>query len=124
MTQKDVISQYSFVQIVLYTMISIYPIRFKFYFFWLLADSINNAAGFGYNENTKSWDLLSNIKPWELETCDNVKTWTRYWNIQTAKWLRLGCFERSSKSIRNQLPYLLSVVWHGFFPGYYVLFIL
>ena len=124
MSDASQVSEFSFGYILLYSVGCIYPIRFKFYFFWLLADSINNAAGFGYNNSTKTWDLLSNIKPLELETCDNVKTWTRFWNIQTAKWLRLVVFERSSKTYRNQLTYLLSVVWHGFFPGYYVLFIL
>lgn len=45
--------------------------RLKYYMAWMLADSVSNASGLGFNgydENGVSkWDLVTNIKILELE---------------------------------------------------------
>ncbi|KAM4797129.1 lysophospholipid acyltransferase 2-like [Rhinophrynus dorsalis] len=100
--------------------------RPKYYFAWTLADTINNAAGFGYNgiseDGTERWDLLSNLNILKIETATSFKTFIDNWNIQTAVWLKEVCYDRSPF---NPLisTFLLSAVWHGVHPGYYLTFL-
>ncbi|KAG8580232.1 hypothetical protein GDO81_007201 [Engystomops pustulosus] len=43
------------------------------------------------------------------------------WNIQTALWLKRVCYERATDN-PTALTFLLSAVWHGVYPGYYLTF--
>jgi hypothetical protein len=51
--------------------------RFKYYSAWLLAESVNNASGFGFNgydqNGDAKWDLLTNLKPIQVEVINNNK---------------------------------------------------
>ncbi|OCT92038.1 lysophospholipid acyltransferase 2 [Xenopus laevis] len=100
--------------------------RPKYYFAWTLADAINNAAGFGYNgiseDGTERWDLLSNLDIVKIETATSFKMFIDNWNIQTAVWLKEVCYDRSTY---NPLlsTFMLSAVWHGVHPGYYLTFL-
>ncbi|KAE8623995.1 hypothetical protein XENTR_v10005799 [Xenopus tropicalis] len=100
--------------------------RPKYYFAWTLADAINNAAGFGYNgiseDGTERWDLLSNLDIVKIETATSFKMFIDNWNIQTAVWLKEVCYDRSPY---NPLlsTFMLSAVWHGVHPGYYLTFL-
>jgi hypothetical protein len=44
------------------------------------------------------------------------------WNISTLRWLRRVAYERLHLRLRTGATYFLSAYWHGFFPGYYVMF--
>ncbi|XP_012582825.1 PREDICTED: lysophospholipid acyltransferase 2 [Condylura cristata] len=44
------------------------------------------------------------------------------WNIQTALWLKRVCYERASLSPTVQ-TFVLSAIWHGVYPGYYLTFL-
>ena len=50
---------------------SFFFIKLKFYIVWLLAESVNNASGFGFNgfdrNGEPKWDLLTNVNIIELE---------------------------------------------------------
>ncbi|XP_075709525.1 membrane-bound glycerophospholipid O-acyltransferase 2-like isoform X3 [Rhinoderma darwinii] len=100
--------------------------RPKYYFAWTLADTINNAAGFGYNgvsdDGEERWDLLSNLNILSIETATSFKMFIDNWNIQTAVWLKEVCYDRISF---NPLvfTFLLSAAWHGVHPGYYLTFL-
>ncbi|KAM8977417.1 lysophospholipid acyltransferase 2-like [Pelodytes ibericus] len=100
--------------------------RPKYYFAWTMADAINNAAGFGFNglseDGTERWDLLSNLDIIKIETATSFKVFIDNWNIQTAIWLKEVCYDRSPF---NPLisTFLLSAVWHGVHPGYYLTFL-
>jgi hypothetical protein len=47
---------------------------------------VNNAGGLGLNgldeKGQPKWDLLTNIKPFELETATSLKKVLDYWNIR------------------------------------------
>jgi hypothetical protein len=47
---------------------------------------VNNAGGFGLNgvdeKGQPKWDLLTNIKPFELETATSLKKVLDNWNIR------------------------------------------
>ncbi|MEE6464820.1 hypothetical protein FKM82_006371 [Ascaphus truei] len=109
-----------------YLYIAILASRPKFYFAWTLADAVNNAAGYGFNgvdENGKfRWDLISNLNIWNIETATSFKMYIDNWNIQTAAWLKRVCYDRVPR-YRPALTFILSAVWHGVYPGYYMTFL-
>jgi lysophospholipid acyltransferase 1/2 len=97
-------------------------VKLGFYFIWLLADSINNAAGLGFSGydalGNPQWDLASNIFFLEMELAMSVRTIANNWNLSTARWLRRVSFERVTWQ-PSRVTFVLSAVWHGFYPGYY-----
>ncbi|XP_030642126.1 membrane-bound O-acyltransferase domain-containing protein 2 [Chanos chanos] len=111
---------------VLYLYLSMLATRPKYYFVWTLADAINNAAGFGFNgynkDGTPRWDLISNLRILDIEFATSFKMFLDNWNIQTALWLKRVCYERCPYN-PTAATFLLSAVWHGVYPGYYLTFI-
>uniref|UniRef100_A0A1I7VTR4 MBOAT family protein n=2 Tax=Loa loa TaxID=7209 RepID=A0A1I7VTR4_LOALO len=101
--------------------------RVPYYVAWTLADAIFNLSGFGFkgydSDGKPQWDLVSNVKPWKVETALNFKETLEAWNCCTMYWLRRVAYDRAPKGYRTLSTYLLSAVWHGFFLGYYVTFL-
>uniref|UniRef100_A0A915Q706 Uncharacterized protein n=1 Tax=Setaria digitata TaxID=48799 RepID=A0A915Q706_9BILA len=101
--------------------------RIPYYIAWTLADGIFNMSGFGFggydSHGEPQWDLVSNVKPWKVETALNLKETLEGWNCCTMYWLRRVAYSRAPKGYRTLSTYLLSAVWHGFFLGYYVTFL-
>ncbi|KAL2084865.1 hypothetical protein ACEWY4_020383 [Coilia grayii] len=120
------ISEAPFLSRLAYAFVSIQVARPKFYFAWTLADAMHNAAGYGIkglNEKGEvSWDLISNIRIWEIETATSFKNFIDNWNIQTGIWLKFVCYDRASR-YRTALTFVLSALWHGVYPGYYFTFL-
>ncbi|XP_018588794.2 membrane-bound O-acyltransferase domain-containing protein 2 isoform X2 [Scleropages formosus] len=89
------------------------------------ADAINNAAGFGFNgynkDGTPRWDLISNLRILDIEFATSFKMFLDNWNIQTALWLKRVCYERCPYN-PTAATFLLSAIWHGVYPGYYLTF--
>jgi len=58
----------------------------RYYFAFILSEAVNNAGGLGLNgideKGQPKWDLLTNIKPFELETATSLKKVLDYWNIR------------------------------------------
>ena len=67
-------------------------VRYRFYFIWMLADSINNLAGLGFNGRDElgyaKWDLVTVIYPTVVETSVNLRMLINNFNICTMLWLR------------------------------------
>ncbi|CAB1321277.1 unnamed protein product, partial [Coregonus sp. 'balchen'] len=109
-----------------YAFFSIQAARPKFYFAWTLADAINNAAGYGVKgvdeTGQVSWDLISNLSIWGIETATSFKKFIDNWNIQTGVWLKTVCYDRAP-CYPTALTFILSALWHGVYPGYYFTFI-
>ncbi|CAF0824035.1 unnamed protein product [Adineta steineri] len=110
-----------------YLLFSTFCNRAKYYFAFLLSEAINNAGGLGLNgvdeKGRPKWNLLTNVKPLQLETATSLKVILDNWNIQTTTWLRRICYDRLKQG-RTLGVFVLSALWHGFYPGYYVCFIL
>ncbi|CAF1375050.1 unnamed protein product [Rotaria sp. Silwood1] len=106
---------------------TVFCARTKYYFAFIVSEAINNAAGLGFNgfdqHGIPRWDLLTNVKPLQLELATSLKVVLDVWNIQTTIWLRRVCYDRLNKG-RTLGVFVLSAFWHGFYPGYYVSFIL
>eukprot|EP00039_Didymoeca_costata_P028189 m.20282 g.20282 ORF g.20282 m.20282 type:complete len:473 (+) comp6796_c0_seq1:102-1520(+) len=111
--------QYNLFQCYLFNVMSMMLYRCNFYFAWGLAEGACQFAGLGYDgkdENgNEKWDRITNVRPYEVEFTENFKGILDNWNIQTQKWLRYVCYERT-KSV--YLTMLLSGIWHGPYIGY------
>jgi lysophospholipid acyltransferase len=109
--------------------------RMKYYGVWSLSEGSCILCGIGYNgldstTGRAKWDRLTNIKPWEIETAQNARAYLGFWNINTNHWLRNYMYLRvtpkgKKPGFRATLAtFVTSAFWHGFYPGYYLAFIL
>ncbi|KAI1322823.1 MBOAT family protein [Xylariaceae sp. FL0255] len=109
--------------------------RTKYYGVWFLAEGSCILAGLGYNgvnpaTGRISWNRLQNINPWGVELAQNSRAYLENWNMNTNKWLRYYIYLRVTP--RNRKPgfrasmatFVTSAFWHGFYPGYYLAFVL
>ncbi|KAI8635019.1 MBOAT family protein [Xylariaceae sp. FL1651] len=109
--------------------------RTKYYGVWFLAEGSCILAGLGYNgidpaSGRVSWNRLQNINPWGVESAQNSRGYLENWNMNTNKWLRYYIYLRVTP--RNRKPgfrasmatFVTSAFWHGFYPGYYLAFVL
>lgn len=112
---------------VLYLVISTSAARFKYFFAWILGETICNASGLGfdgyYEDESQNWELASNVDIWRLETSLNFKILLDNWNKTTQSWLKRCAYDRTPSNIRTVATYVLSALWHGFYPGYYLCFL-
>jgi lysophospholipid acyltransferase len=109
--------------------------RTKYYAVWSLTEGACILSGLGYNgidpkTGKVSWDRLKNINPMGVEFAQNTRAYLGNWNINTNNWLRnymyLRVTPRGKKpGFRASLAtFVTSAFWHGFYPGYYLSFIL
>ncbi|OQD78510.1 hypothetical protein PENDEC_c001G02941 [Penicillium decumbens] len=109
--------------------------RLKYYGVWSLTEGACILSGLGYNGfDGKSgkvfWNRLENVDPWALETAQNSYAYLGSWNKNTNHWLRnyiyLRVTPRGKKpGFRASLAtFATSALWHGFYPGYYMTFVL
>ncbi|KAI8595699.1 MBOAT, membrane-bound O-acyltransferase family-domain-containing protein [Dissophora ornata] len=116
-----------------YVMLAAFAARFKYYAVWKMAEGACVLAGFGYNgqdpKTGKSrWDASSNIDILNYETGQSVKALSDSWNKGTNRWLRNSVYLRVVKPgakpglIETFSTFAVSALWHGFYPGYYLLF--
>ncbi|KAI0013946.1 MBOAT-domain-containing protein [Xylariaceae sp. FL0662B] len=109
--------------------------RMKYYGVWFMAEGSCILAGLGYNgvdpvTGKVSWNRLQNINPWGVEAAQNSRAYLENWNMNTNKWLRYYIYLRVTP--RNRKPgfraslatFVTSAFWHGFYPGYYLTFVL
>jgi lysophospholipid acyltransferase len=109
--------------------------RLKYYGVWSLTEGACILSGLGYNgvdpaTGKVSWDRLRNVNPWGVESAQNTRAYLGSWNINTNNWLRNYMYLRVTP--RGKKPgfrasmatFVTSAFWHGFYPGYYLTFIL
>ena len=99
---------------------------YRYYFIWLLAESINNAAGLGFSGYDKSgnpkWDLVNNAGVLGTQLSLNIRAATTNWNTTVSMWLRRVVYERIQFS-PAVMTMTVCALWHGFYPAYYVSFV-
>ncbi|KAG8691577.1 lysophospholipid acyltransferase [Ceratobasidium sp. 423] len=118
--------------------------RTKYYGAWSLTESLLNdipgckgaaiLSGLGFNGFNASgqprWNKTANIDIKNIEFAPNFKVLLDSWNINTNIWLRNCVYKRvTPKGKRpgfksSMLTFLTSALWHGFYGGYYLTFIL
>lgn len=109
--------------------------RTKYYGVWSLAEGACILSGMGYNgfdgkTGKVFWNRLENIDAWKLETAQNSHGYLGSWNKNTNHWLRNYVYLRvtpkgKKPGFRASLAtFTTSAFWHGFYPGYYLSFVL
>jgi lysophospholipid acyltransferase len=109
--------------------------RLKYYGVWSLTEGACILSGLGYKgvdpiTGKVSWDRLRNVSPWGVESAQNTRAYLGNWNINTNTWLRNYIYLRVTP--RGKKPgfrasmatFVTSAFWHGFYPGYYLTFVL
>jgi lysophospholipid acyltransferase len=109
--------------------------RLKYYGVWSLTEGACILSGLGYKgvdpvTGKVSWDRLRNVSPWGVESAQNTRAYLGNWNINTNNWLRNYMYLRVTP--RGKKPgfrasmatFVTSAFWHGFYPGYYLSFVL
>ncbi|XP_073250221.1 lysophospholipid acyltransferase 1-like isoform X1 [Porites lutea] len=104
--------------------------RLKYYFAWIIADAGNNACGLGFNgydaKGEELWNGVTNVNVIVIETSTNFRRMIQNWNMTTNLWLRRTVYDRVPHLPpyqRTLVTYVVSTIWHGFYPGYYLTFI-
>ena len=109
--------------------------RMKYYGVWYLTEGACILSGMGYKGiNPKTgkvdWNRLQNVNPWGIETAQNSHSYLGNWNMNTNHWLRSYMYLRvtpkgKKPGFRASLAtFTTSAFWHGFYPGYYLSFVL
>lgn len=109
--------------------------RLKYYGVWSLTEGACILSGMGYKGvDSKTgkvrWDKLENVNAWGIESAQNSRAYLENWNKNTNNWLRNYMYLRvtpkgKKPGFRASLAtFLTSAFWHGFYPGYYLTFIL
>lgn len=110
----------------IYMIIAVTLQRAKYYFAWKLGELSNLAAGLGFrgydDDGKEKWDLLTNVKIWQLETSTSLKVLIDSWNLNTVIWFRRVIYDRTPPSYNTLAVFVCSGIWHGLYPGYYVTF--
>lgn len=109
--------------------------RMKYYGVWCLTEGACILSGMGYKgidakKGRVQWNRLQNVSPWGIETAQNTRAYLENWNMNTNNWLRNYMYLRvtpkgKKPGFRASLAtFVTSAVWHGFYPGYYLSFVL
>ncbi|KAG1671950.1 Membrane-bound O-acyltransferase domain-containing protein 2 [Nymphon striatum] len=122
----DDFTNHSYLWIMGYLVVFTNVVRFKYYFAWYLSEAVCNASGLGFNgydeNNNPKWNGVSNVDIYGCEFSPNLRGVLSCWNVSTQTWLKRYCYERVPHH-KILITYVLSSVWHGFYPGYYLTFI-
>lgn len=125
--------EYSFVIKCLYLWVSILVAKTPYYVAWLLAESATISCGMGREASWISppgiknpdrlWSGASTVHVLGVELSRNFVEITQAWNFSTSGWLRHYIYLRLPKPYATFATFLVSALWHGFYPGYYLAFI-
>ncbi|KAJ3240102.1 lysophospholipid acyltransferase [Chytriomyces hyalinus] len=120
----------------LYVQVSGISARTKYYAIFQLTQSASNLIGIGYtspsptNSNVGIWRRAQNVSILDVEFAENFKQLFGAWNMKTALWLR-NCvylrmvpFGKKPGPVVTFCTFMVSALWHGFYPGYYFTFAL
>jgi lysophospholipid acyltransferase len=109
--------------------------RTKYYGVWCLTEGACILSGIGFKgvdpiTGKAQWNKLQNVNPLGVEMAQNSRAYLENWNMNTNNWLRNYIYLRvtpkgKKPGFRSSLAtFVTSAFWHGFYPGYYLTFVL
>ena len=115
--------------------------RAKYYVAWLLTYSslIFSGMAYGESKDKKTGKLIKNVEKGSYgsilynEFGMNPTEKMRYWNASIHNWLKYNVYVRvlgsktifrNNKVIASFCTFGISAIWHGFYPSYYVSFVM
>ena len=127
--------QYSFLRRIWILYLIGFTTRLKYYGVWSLTEGTCILSGMGYNgfdprSGKVFWNRLENVNPWGLETAQNSHGFLGSWNKNTNHWLKNYVYLRVTPKGKkpgfraSMATFGTSAFWHGFYPGYYMTFVL
>ncbi|PAA84855.1 hypothetical protein BOX15_Mlig029102g2 [Macrostomum lignano] len=122
-TLLDYAQQRPFLVRVFLTYLVMMVARLKYYFAWNLGSCIQLAAGYGYDRQKEDWTGIKNVSIMGLEAATSMRSYIDAWNTSTNAWLRLLAYSRLPPKFKMIGTFVLSAMWHGFYPGYYFTFL-
>ncbi|MCJ1341112.1 lysophospholipid acyltransferase [Bachmanniomyces sp. S44760] len=131
----DEYMQYGFLRRVWILEMFGFTTRLKYYGVWSLTEGACILSGLGYKgvdpkTGRVQWNRLQNVNPWGIESAQNTRAYIENWNMNTNNWLRNCMYLRvtpkgKKPGFRASLAtFVTSAFWHGFYPGYYLSFVL
>ncbi|KAJ1972847.1 Lysophospholipid acyltransferase [Dimargaris xerosporica] len=116
-----------------YLLLTCHCARLPYYGAWIMADGACVVAGLGFSgyqpeTGVPRWDRMTNVHPWQFEAGQNLRALSEAWNVGTNVWLKNYIYLRVARGKKPGIPttlitFIVSAIWHGFFPGYYLAFI-
>ncbi|EMR08728.1 hypothetical protein PNEG_02903 [Pneumocystis murina B123] len=107
--------------------------RLKYYGVWSIAEGACILSGIGDVTRNHNGDIihnsLENINPYDVEMAQNTKQLFEAWNKSANRWLKYYVYLRvisyndNAKFKGSFVTFMVSALWHGFYPGYYLSFI-
>lgn len=78
------------------------------------------------------FDLVKSVSTWHNTFGYDIKFLYSYWNMMITAWLKNYVFLRVIRSTKDGssgfvpalVTFLVSAIWHGFYPGYFLFFIM
>jgi lysophospholipid acyltransferase len=108
-------------------------VRCKYYFAWKFSEAACILTGLGYkgldsrDQKRHLFNRVENICIRKVELASNPRDIFANWNKNTASWLRRSVYVRITETSPLLNPtiitYLVSALWHGCHPGYYLCFL-
>jgi lysophospholipid acyltransferase len=108
--------------------------RQKYFIAWYLAEGACVTAGFGYDANKDKWLQIQHADFFGVEFAPNLRGVMTNWNQAVSRWLRYYVYTRigpieahipggtKKPTLKNTiLTFTVSAFWHGFYPGYYLM---
>lgn len=107
--------------------------KLKGYVSWFFGECGNVCSGFAYSGKDKDGkDKFEYLRVylWEFELSTNIRDIMNYWNFHTTSYFRHYVYEpiyegdKKYQNIATFATFIYSALWHGFFWGYYIFFVL
>mmetsp|Transcript_42040 Transcript_42040/g.164673 ORF Transcript_42040/g.164673 Transcript_42040/m.164673 type:complete len:254 (-) Transcript_42040:1207-1968(-) len=108
-------------------LIAVTGFRMKFYSAWKFVEGAMIFSGIGFNgvnyeSGEAKWDRLEVIDVPGVDFAQSLRQSVAAWNKTTSLWLRKYIYERVPSPVNLYFTFFVSALWHGFYPGYYMVF--
>lgn len=108
-------------------------VRLILYSIWLGSETSMVIMGLGLviKDNSICWDGMTNVDIYSYETHPSALVVIASWNFTVIAWLKNSVYRRlqgalglrSSSTSCQLVTFVVSALWHGIFPGYYMFFL-
>lgn len=105
----------------------------KYYVVWWLGEACCSLIGISYNGRDEKgrvkWDRIKMVNIVKFKFARNiVRDMVPNWNMMSQHWLNKYVHQRFirlgvSKGHSRWLTFVVSAIWHGLYPGYYLFFV-
>jgi len=121
----------------LYVNIALFVHRIRYYVAWNLGNANVTAVGLNYDSEGKTmakrFGKIVCVRPIDHELDDNFRDKLEDWNTSCQNWLKYYIYFRVTPvavartnpkkgTFASNVTFLVSAVWHGVYPGYYIAF--